>query len=152
MSQIEPELLSLSSLSASADCIVTARPYQAEIVRRFPQILSKLSRAKSKRIPNYKVETVLRGGKDLKPGDLIHVGMANESFHEYMIEAQEEDLPMPYVSFPFYPSTAPKHPEDPRILFLVGTDVQAKIYNLHCEGSEENIDSLPAIKGYIGGH
>lgn len=151
MSQIHPDYQSLESVTLSSSYIVTARPYLAPIYKKDPTLLSKMSRKELKKVANYRVEVVLLGGKDVKTGDLIRVGQANESFNEYMGEAQEKGLPMPSVSFPFYQSTSARRAEDPVILFLIGTDPSQRVFNLFCDGSEESIDSMEVVKGYLKG-
>lgn len=149
MSQVHPQIQSLESITNASPYIVTARPHVEEKYRKHPELASKLSRADLKQIPNYRVETVLRGGKDLKSGDLIHVGIANEAFEEAMGNAQSQGMPMPSVSLPYYQSTGVRRAEDPAILFMTGIDAQQGIFSFFCENAEESIDSVEVVKGFL---
>lgn len=151
MSQVHPKFQTLESITTASTHIVTARPHVDETYRKHPELAAKLSDADRKKIPNYRVESVLRGGKDLKAGDLIHVGGANESFYKAMDNAQSKGMPMPSVSLPYYQATGVRRAEDPAILFMTGTDPQQGIFRFFCDNAAESIDSVESVKGYLKG-
>lgn len=151
MSQVHPKFQTLESITTASTHIVTARPHVDETYRKHPELAAKLSDADRKKIPNYRVESVLRGGKDLKAGDLIHVGGANESFYRAMDNTHRKGLPMPSVSRPYYQPSAARKAEDPAILFLTDIDISQRTFRFFCENAAESIDSVEVVKGYLKG-
>jgi len=144
MSQVVGQQQSLESLANSSSHIVVARPLPADSIVKVP------TKAGTLRASHRILEVLSRDSK-LKAGDPILVGPAHESLFRAIGEAQAAGGPVPSPILPTYSPARVPTGSEPSILFLVGpTEADGRKFNLQCSHSVESLDSLEAVRSYLG--